>query len=221
MSPLSWRGRAVLITSGPTREPLDPIRFMTNASSGRMGFALAAAARRLGARVDVVSGPTALPPPAGVSVHPVTTALQMHKKTLGLARKADVVIGAAAVSDWRFAKTSNRKIKRKPGALSLTLIPNPDIIKDVARRRRPGQVVVGFALETHDALSYARGKLKAKKLDAVVANGPSALSGERSQAVMIFKDGRSARLGPASKETLAKEILRELEPLLTILGDSR
>jgi len=209
-----WRGLTVLITSGPTREHLDPIRFMTNASSGRMGFALASAARRLGARVVVVSGPTALRPPAGVEVVPVVSAAEMHRAVMARRAKADVVIGAAAVSDWRFAAAKGRKIKRRPGALRLTLLPNPDIIKDVARRRRPGQIVVGFALETHDALAYARRKLAAKRLDAVVANGPAALSGERSQAVMIFKDGRSARLGPATKEALAKKILLELQPLL-------
>ena len=151
MSPAAFRGRRVLITSGPTRELLDPVRFLTNASSGAMGFALAAAARRLGARVTVVSGPTALPAPRGVEVVPVVTALQMRREVLRRVRASDLVVGAAAVCDWRVARVPRHKIKREPGRLRLTLVPNPDIIRDAASRRRPGQVFVGFALETRRA----------------------------------------------------------------------
>ncbi len=209
-----WRSLTVLITSGPTREHLDPIRFMTNASSGRMGFALAVAARKLGARAVVVSGPTELRPPKGVEVVPVVSALEMHRAVMARRAKADVVIGAAAVSDWRFFGAASRKLKRKPGPLRLTLLPNPDIIRDVARRRKPGQLVVGFALETHDALAYARRKLAVKRLDAVVANGPASLSGKRGEAVLVLKDGTAKRLGSTTKDALAKKILAQLEPLL-------
>ena len=142
------RGRRVLITSGPTREHLDPVRFLSNASSGAMGFALAGAARSLGAKVTVISGPTSLPSPRGVAVVPVVTALEMRRETLKRSRAATLVIGAAAVSDWRFIEkdTSTHKIKRRPGLLRLTLVPNPDIIKEAASMRRPGQVFVGHAV---------------------------------------------------------------------------
>jgi phosphopantothenoylcysteine decarboxylase/phosphopantothenate--cysteine ligase len=206
-----WKGKRVLITSGPTREHLDPIRFMTNASSGRMGFALAAEAARMGARVTVVSGPTAETPPRGIRVVPVVTGLEMHRRTLALARAADAVIGAAAVSDWRFASASAHKIKRRPGALRLTLIPNPDIIKDLARRRGPGQLVVGFALETRDAVKSARSKLVKKGLDLVVANGPASLSSGRMKAILVTRSGAKAAAG--TKQGIAKKILNEMAGL--------
>ena len=177
------RGRRVLITSGPTREFLDPIRFLTNSSSGAMGFALAAAARRLGARVTVVSGPTALAAPPGVAVVPVETALQMRREVLKRSRRAALVIGAAAVSDWRFARRATHKVKRGPRPPRLTLIANPDIIKDAASLRRPGQVFVGFALETRRAEEHARRKLARKGLDLVVANGPGNLASARARGV--------------------------------------
>ena len=132
----SWKGKTVLITSGPTREHLDPIRFLTNASSGKMGWALAAEARRRGARTIVISGPCALTPLAGVKTVAVVTGLQMLRETLARCAAADVVIAAAAVSDWRFAEVRSRKLKRGKDALRLTLKPNPDIIKAVSRRRK-------------------------------------------------------------------------------------
>jgi phosphopantothenoylcysteine decarboxylase/phosphopantothenate--cysteine ligase len=210
------RGKTVLITSGPTREALDPIRFMTNASSGRMGYEIARAARQRGAKVLVVSGPTALAVPSGVTVRFVTTALEMYRCVMKLRARADVIIGAAAVSDWRFAGTATRKIKRGSSALRLTLIPNPDIIKAVASRRPSGrrQIVVGFALETHARLAHAKRKLREKRLDAVVANGPASLAGRRAQAVLLRADGSSRRLGRAEKASLAREIIEEIEALL-------
>ncbi len=208
-----WSGKTVLITSGPTREHLDPIRYLTNASSGRMGFALAAEAARLGAKVVVVSGPTAETPPRGVRVVPVVTGLEMRRKTLSLCKDADAVIGAAAVSDWRFAQRASHKMKRSAASLNLTLVPNPDIIKEVAGRRVKGQVVVGFALETRHLLASARGKLQRKNLDLVVANGPASLAGERSRAVLVRRDGRSVNLPPLSKTQVARMILKTIEEL--------
>lgn len=209
------RGRRVLITSGPTREHLDPVRYLTNASSGAMGFALAAAARALGARVTVVSGPVALPAPRGVTVVPVTAALQMRRETLKRARAADLVIGAAAVSDWRFASPSRHKVKRRPGSLRLTVIPNPDIIKDAASRRRPGQVFVGFALETRRAVAHARAKLAAKGLDLVVANGPGNLASGRARVALVSRDGvRALPEGPKSR--VARAIVAEAAKLLEL-----
>ncbi|MBI3289097.1 MAG: phosphopantothenoylcysteine decarboxylase [Elusimicrobia bacterium] len=210
---MTLRGRTVLITSGPTREPLDPIRFLTNSSSGAMGFALAAAARAAGARAIVVSGPTSLAPPAGVQVVNVTTARQMLREVLRRSRRADAVIGAAAVSDWRMRRQSAQKIKRSSAALRLTLIPNPDIIKEAAARRRPGQVFVGFALETRRTEEHARGKLVRKGLDLVVANGPASLSSPVIRATLVGR-GWIRRLPQGSKSRLAKTVLKEVVKLL-------
>lgn len=213
MSSAAFRGRRVLITSGPTRELLDPVRFLTNASSGAMGFALAAAARRLGARVTVVSGPTTLAAPRGVDVVPVVTALQMRRETLRRVRGSDLVVGAAAVCDWRAARVPRHKIKRVSGRMSLTLVPNPDIIKDAASRRRRGQIFVGFALETRRAAAHARAKLERKGLDLVVANGPASLASSRAQVTLVGRDG-DIRLPEMSKARAARAILSEAGRLL-------
>ncbi|MDD5302452.1 MAG: phosphopantothenoylcysteine decarboxylase [Elusimicrobia bacterium] len=210
---MSLRGRSVLITSGPTREFLDPVRFLTNASSGAMGFALAAAAREAGAKVTVISGPTNLEPPPGIRVIPVITALEMRRETLRRSRAAAIIIGAAAVSDWRVARTAVHKIKRNNSSLRLTLIPNPDIIKDAAAKRRPGQLFVGFALETRRATEHARGKLARKGLDLVVANGPASLASGRIAATLVAK-GWTRRLPPGPKARVAKIVVAEITRLL-------
>lgn len=209
---MSLRGRTVLITSGPTREYLDPVRFLTNASSGAMGFALAAAAKEAGARVTVISGPTDLEPPRGIRVVKVVTALEMRKETLRRSRGAAVVIGAAAVSDWRVASVKSQKIKRDDSPLRLTLIPNPDIIKDAAAKRRPGQIFVGFALETRRETAHARGKLARKGLDLVVANGPASLASGRIAATLVAK-GWTRRLPPGPKARVAKTVVAEITRL--------
>ena len=219
----------MLITAGPTREHLDPVRFMTNASSGAMGFALAKAARAKGARVTVVSGPAALRPPRGVTIVPVESALEMRRAVMARWRDSDVVIGAAAVGDWRFARPSSSKIKRSARALRLTMIPNPDIIAEVARRakrdaRRPralGQgprpgarrcAVVGFALETTRWLSHAREKLERKGLDLVVANRTDALASKRSRAALVSREATLV-LPLMDKERLAGRILAAVEEI--------
>lgn len=212
---MSWRGRTLLITSGPTRERLDPIRFLTNASSGRMGFALAAEARRRGAKVVVVSGPVAVEPPRGVTVVNVESALEMRRETLKRAPRADAVIGAAAVGDWRFETPSKHKLKRSRTLkrMSLTLVPNPDIIKEVASSSRRPRVVAGFALETRDAVGSARRKLAEKNLDLVVANKAETLAAAKSRATLVSRDG-VRRLSPLDKRDLAARILDELERFL-------
>ena len=203
----------VLITSGPTREHIDPIRFLSNASSGAMGFALACAARAAGARVVVISGPTHLPPPAGVSVVRVTTALEMRREVLKRSMRAAVVIGAAAVSDWRAPRAARHKIKRGPGAMRLTLLPNPDIIKDAAARRRSGQIFVGFALETRRAEEHARVKLVGKGLDLIVANGPASLASGRMRATLVGH-GWTRRLPVGPKSRVARAVVGTVERLI-------
>ena len=214
---MSLRGKTVLITSGPTREYIDPVRFLTNASSGAMGYALAAAARAFGADVTVISGPTNLEPPPGIRVVSVVTALEMRRETLRRSRAAAVIIGAAAVSDWRVAKVASHKIKRNGSPLRLTLIPNPDIIKEAAAKRRPGQLFVGFALETRRAAEHARGKLERKKLDLVVANGPASLSSGRIAATLVGK-GWTRRLPSGPKARVAKTVVAEITRLLNERG---
>ncbi len=210
---MNLRGRTVLITSGPTREFLDPVRYLTNASSGAMGFALAAAAKAAGAKVTVISGPTELEPPPGIHIVKIVTALEMRKETLRRSRGAAVIIGAAAVSDWRVARTAAHKIKRSASSVNLTLIPNPDIIKDAAAKRRPGQIFVGFALETRHATAHARGKLVRKGLDLVVANGPASLASGRIAATLVAKDF-TRRLPPGPKARVAKIVVAEITRLL-------
>jgi phosphopantothenoylcysteine decarboxylase/phosphopantothenate--cysteine ligase len=164
-------GETVLITAGPTREKIDPVRYLTNRSSGRMGYALAEAALRRGARVLLVSGPTALTPPGAAEVIRVETAEEMRQAVLRLLPEATIVIKTAAVADYRPKSASSQKIKRT-GPMSLELEPTTDILTEVARHKR-SQIVIGFAAETQNALENARKKLGSKSLDAIVVNDVS------------------------------------------------
>ena len=164
-------GETVLITAGPTREKIDPVRYLTNRSSGRMGYALAEAALRRGARVLLVSGPTALTPPGGAEVTPVESAEQMRQAVLKLLPEATMVIKTAAVADYRPKSAAEQKIKRK-GSMSLELEPTKDILAEVARAKS-SQLIIGFAAETENVLENARKKLLSKALDAIVVNDVS------------------------------------------------
>lgn len=209
---MSLKRRRVLITAGPTREYLDPVRYLSNASSGAMGFALAEAARRRGAKVVVISGPTCLTPPKGVRVVPVVSARQMLEKTVAASRRADVVIGAAAVGDWRISRVSAGKIKKTGGKLTLSLVPNPDIIREVSRLRRGSRpVMVGFALETGRLLANAKKKLEQKGLDLIVANRETSIGGRRTQVAILERGGRTRRFPPGTKRRAAGLILDQIE----------
>lgn len=205
-----WRGRRVLVTAGPTREHLDPVRFLSNESSGAMGWALAEAARDAGARVTLVAGPTGRPAPRGVATVPVVSARQMLSAARRAGRTADVLIGAAAVADWRPARFVRSKLKKGRAAPVLRLVPNPDILATLSREARPGALRVGFALETHRLLARAREKMRKKKLDLIVANPPAALGGERTRAWLLTPDG-TVRAFAGSKKALARLILNTLE----------
>ncbi|MGM0913070.1 MAG: bifunctional phosphopantothenoylcysteine decarboxylase/phosphopantothenate--cysteine ligase CoaBC [Pseudomonadota bacterium] len=219
-------GLTVTITAGPTREPLDPVRYLSNHSSGKMGYALAEAAAALGARVKLISGPVALACPAGVECLEVETALEMHAAAQRLAPESDLFIGCAAVADYRAETAAEHKIKKVEGedALTLRLVKNPDIIAAVAalpEARRP--LVVGFAAETRDVERYARDKLARKGLDMVVANDVSreglGFGADDNAAVLLWRAGsrqsspkgddlgRDA-LPPQPKARLAEAILR-------------
>jgi phosphopantothenoylcysteine decarboxylase/phosphopantothenate--cysteine ligase len=175
----SLAGRHALVTSGPTHEPIDPVRYIANRSSGRQGHAIAAALAELGARVTLVAGPVAVPDPSGVTVRHIETAREMLDACQA-ALPADIAVFAAAVADWRVEQASSGKIKKQPGTAppSLTLIPNPDILATIAASGpdRP-RLVVGFAAETDDLKANAQGKLARKNADWIVANDVSPQTG--------------------------------------------
>ena len=183
-------GETVLITAGPTREKIDPVRYLSNRSSGRMGYALAEAALRRGARVLLVSGPTTLTPPGGAEVTRIESAEQMRQAVLRLLPEATIVIKTAAVSDYRPKSPASQKIKRT-GPMSLELEPTPDILAELARKKI-SQIIVGFAAETENALENARKKLASKSLDAIVVNDVSregvGFDSDRNAVTIITKD---------------------------------
>ncbi|MBY5926516.1 MULTISPECIES: bifunctional phosphopantothenoylcysteine decarboxylase/phosphopantothenate--cysteine ligase CoaBC [unclassified Halomonas] len=184
----------IVITAGPTREPLDPVRYLSNHSSGKMGFALAQAARDSGARVTLIAGPVSLPTPAGVTRMDVDTAEQMLAAAEGLVAECDIFIGCAAVADYRAAAPAEHKIKKQEGedGLTLTLVKNPDIIATLASRH-PRPLIVGFAAETRDLERYAKDKLRRKNLDMIVANDVSraglGFGSDRNAALLMWRDG--------------------------------
>ena len=167
-------GIKVLVTASGTLEPIDPVRYIGNRSSGKMGYAIAAEAVRRGASVVLISGPSALEPPAGLEKFiPVRTALQMREAVLAEAESCTLIIKAAAVADYRVSRIAANKIKKDENELVLRLEKNPDILWELGQRKRPGQVLVGFAAETQNLLEYARAKLEKKNLDFIVANDVS------------------------------------------------
>ena len=212
----SMKGLRVLIGAGRTEEPLDPVRVLTNRSSGRMGFALAEAARARGAEVTVVAGPVSVDPPAGVDIVSVTTALQMERAMSERGPKANVIIMAAAVADYRPARPSTQKIKRDAGALEVKLEPNPDILAGLGAAKKKDQFVVGFALETNDGVENARKKLVQKNADLIVLNSPEEALGAETNAVTLVEERSVTELPEASKREVAEHIL---DRVLELRGD--
>lgn len=203
----SLAGLKVVVGVGRTEEPLDPVRVLTNRSSGRMGFALAEAARERGAEVTVVTGAVSVDPPHGVTRVPVGTALEMRAAMRAAAANADLVLMAAAVADFRPVKASRDKIKRGAGGMTLALEPNPDILAGLGATRRTGQVLVGFALETRDGVAHARRKLRDKNVDLIVLNSPQQGLGGDTNQVALVETGRMTRLPEMSKREVAERIL--------------
>ena len=210
------RGRTVLITAGPTREPIDAVRYISNHSSGKQGYALAEAARDLGAEVTLISGSVNLPPPAGVSVIPVETAEEMLRAVRDNL-PADVGVFAAAVADWRMKAPLAGKMKKAKGPPVIELAPNPDILATIAASRNRPRVVVGFAAETDDLLTEARRKLKEKGCDLIVANdvGPDSgtFGGDANEVTLVGPAGveRWPRL---SKRQVARRLMRHIAAML-------
>jgi phosphopantothenoylcysteine decarboxylase/phosphopantothenate--cysteine ligase len=204
--PLS--GRHVVVSAGPTREALDPVRFLSNRSSGKMGFAVAEAARDAGARVTLIAGPVSLPTPAGLNRVDVESAAQMFDAVHAALRDADVYIGAAAVADYRPAACAERKIKKTSDCLELSLERAPDILASVASLK-PRPFVVGFAAETHDIERHARDKLVRKHLDLIAANDVSAgdvFEGEENALLLLWPGGQQ-ELARKPKTELARELV--------------
>jgi len=213
-------GETVLITAGPTREPIDPVRFLGNRSSGKMGYALAEAALRRGAKVILVSGPVALEPPSGIEVMQVETAAEMRSAALSRAAEATVVIAAAAVADFQVREVSKQKIRRN-GAISLDLEPTPDILAEIAAQRRPGQLLIGFAAETQNTIENGRAKLRKKRVDAVVVNdisNPAIGFESDSNEVTILTESEEIVVPNAAKSKIAHRILDAVLKLKMLSG---
>ena len=213
-------GKSVLVTAGPTREAIDPVRYISNRSSGKMGYAIAEAARRRGARVTLVSGPTSVPAPAGVALTRVRTAAEMHAAVMEAAPQHQVVIKAAAVADFAPIQVADRKIKKAEDSdnLTITLRKNPDILADVARLS-PRPFIVAFAAETDMIEQNAREKLARKGADLIVANDVADVSigfdSDQNEVLVIGKDGGVVRIERAAKAVIANRLLDLIVQRLT------
>ncbi len=206
-------GKTVTITAGPTREALDPVRFISNHSSGKMGFSLARAAKALGANVNLISGPVNLTTPSEVNRFDVESAQQMHDAAMELAVNSDVFIGCAAVADYKATTTANNKIKKQGDTMTIELSKNPDIIASVAALKANRPFTVGFAAETNDVANYAKGKLKNKNLDMICANDVSDSSigfNSENNAMTLFWPEGERHLSLQSKQQISHLILKEI-----------
>ena len=213
----SLAGKKVLVTAAGTIEPIDPVRYIGNRSSGRMGYAIAAEAARRGADVVLISGPSALSEPAGVRVIHIETAAQMRAAVLEEFSTCDIVIKAAAVADYRAREIAENKIKKDEDVLTLVLEKNPDILRELGGLKKPGQILVGFAAETQNLLAYARQKLEKKNLDFIVANDvtkPNAgFNSETNLIKILSRDGQVEEFPLQSKVVLAGIILDRIAAL--------
>ncbi len=205
-----WQGKTITITAGPTREGIDPVRYISNHSSGKMGFAIAQAARALGAKVNLIAGPVNLATPSDVNRIDVISAIEMHEASLELAQHSDVFIACAAVADYRPDTQATQKIKKDNDVMQITMTKNPDIVKDVAKLSINRPFVVGFAAETQDVEHYAKSKLQHKNLDMICANDVSVLgqgfNSDQNALKVYWKDG-SKDLPRDSKNNLATHLL--------------
>ena len=217
LTPKDFLNEKVLITAGPTQEPLDPVRFITNLSSGKMGYALATAARRRGAEVTLISGPTFLSPPKVEKIITVRTAREMHKAVMENYKKAKIIIKAAAVADYRPKEISGQKLKKTKESLTVEMKTNPDIIEEIGKNKE-GRIVVGFAMETQNLLANAREKLKKKNMDLIVANDVckegAGFQSDTNIVTIIDKKGKTETLKKMTKLEAADEILNRVKILL-------
>jgi phosphopantothenoylcysteine decarboxylase / phosphopantothenate---cysteine ligase len=210
------RGENVLITAGPTQEAIDPVRVITNRSSGKMGYALAAAAARRGAKVTVVSGPVHLPAPAGVEIVPVESAAQMHEEVIEHLAEATIFMAVAAVADYRPAAPLDQKMKKTAARLALELEPTTDILAEVGRRKE-NRIVIGFAAETQNLAAEGKRKLESKNADMIVANlvgqDGTGFEGDQNEVVLITHTAPPLPIAKAPKRDIAERILDQIPTL--------
>ena len=218
-APNYFTGKRVLVTAGGTQESIDPVRFIGNHSSGKMGFAIADALVQSGASVDLVYGSVSVAFPENCAVYPTPSAKEMHAKCLSLFPHCDILIMAAAVADFAPAEIASQKIKKSEDSITLTLKKNPDILSDLSGNKRQNQITIGFALETENENNNALGKLQKKNLDCIVLNSqsnPEAGFGVDTNAVTVFcNDGKQWQIPTASKTEVAEKLLQSLSEWLT------
>jgi len=209
-------GETVLVTAGPTEEPIDPVRFLSNRSSGKMGYALAERALARGARVILVSGPVHIPPPAGAELVRVRTATEMHQAVMDRLEEASVIIKAAAVADYYVPQVPAQKLKKTMTRLSLELEPTPDILAEVGRKKGD-RLLIGFAAETENLVAEARRKLRSKNCDMVVANlvarEGAGFESDENEVTLVLRTGETIEVPKASKLQIADTILDQVLPL--------
>jgi len=213
----SLKGKKVLVTAGPTREFLDPVRYLTNRSSGKMGYELAEEALRRGASVVLVSGPTHIFPPQGVDIKRVETAAEMEREVSRHFDAADILIMAAAVSDFKFTEIASKKVKKKDVGKSLDLVQTKDVLKSLGKKKA-GKILVGFAAETENIVKNALKKLKEKNLDLIVANNVLeegvGFESDYNQVSLVSLDGKSTQTGKKSKLEISRIIFDKVEEII-------
>jgi len=213
----SLKGKTVLVTAGPTREFLDPVRFLTNRSSGKMGYELAEESLRRGAEVILISGPTHIFPPQGIKFRKVQTAQEMEEEVVKYFAQADIVIMAAAISDFRFAETSSRKVKKEKLGEKIDIVSTQDILQRLSSKKG-AKIIVGFAAETEDVVDNALKKMKKKDLDLIVANNVLAegigFESDFNQVSIIFPDGKTIHTEKKSKLEISQIILDKVEDII-------
>jgi len=206
-----------VVTAGPTREAIDPVRFISNRSSGKMGYAIAEAALAADHEVTLISGPASIPPPAGAQFVSITTSDELHDAVHRAVRDCDVLVMCAAVSDYKPARVEPRKMRKRKEPFALDLIPTRDILASLSREKRD-YFVVGFAAETHEMEAHAQKKLREKDCDMIVANdvsgSESGMESDENEVVIFFRTGGSAKLSRASKKIIARELVKIISKML-------
>ncbi|SER62676.1 bifunctional phosphopantothenoylcysteine decarboxylase/phosphopantothenate--cysteine ligase CoaBC [Salipaludibacillus aurantiacus] len=214
----NWHGKRVLVTAGPTQEVIDPVRFFSNRSSGKMGYAIAEAAAARGAEVTLISGPVSLDPPHGVRLLPVTSAEEMYNAADAHFGSADIVIKAAAVADYRPKDTHSQKMKKTPGDIQIEMERTKDILKSLGRKKTK-QILVGFAAESENIEENARNKVESKRLDLIAANSivkeGSGFQGDTNELMLYYADGRKIPVPLTTKHEAAGHLLNAIEPLFS------
>jgi phosphopantothenoylcysteine decarboxylase/phosphopantothenate--cysteine ligase len=209
-------GETILVTAGPTQEPLDPVRYVTNRSSGKMGYAIAAAAANRGARVILVTGPVSIPTPRGTKVIPIRTTQEMRDAVMDHLAEASIIIKSAAVADYYVANVPQQKLKKTAARMSLELDPTPDILAELGQRK-DDRLLVGFAAETQNLLEESRRKMLTKNCDMVVGNlvnqDGTGFESDRNEVVIVTRSGQTTHVGPADKSEVAERILDQIATL--------